>query len=391
MKRKIFVAELIQNAFPHAEINAGILTILDRYFYTCEKSIIADSRHVKAITSIQPLADWEKLPIQVTGFQAKYLLYLDLVMCIRVVRAYFNLQSQDVLFILGILPLSHIVLTFLNKIGRKHIFVCLHGEMEALLPRTKIGITRYYYRFTQFLFKISSGLTYLILGESVCANIKFLFGKETQYLIIDQPYLWSSEQVVSNNEVENKGEVIKLGIVGRFNNSKNVKECFKFIKGIKPLIEAGKIEIYIIGKVDIHIEEDIRELLAFYSNSPLSPEDFMAYIQKQNFILSFTDRSYYRATPSGVFFDCIKYSKPIFGLKNDYLCHYYNKYGAFGYLYDDVSEMINALQQNQIQCRRDFDSTYELLRSRTSVSAIYKIMASKFDEIGLAPDPLKEY
>ncbi|MNT92137.1 hypothetical protein D3C72_2333620 [compost metagenome] len=73
------------------------------------------------------------------------------------------------------------------------------------------------------------------------------------------------------------------------------------------------------------------------------------------------------------------------------MCHYYNKYGAFGYLYDDVSEMINALQQNQIQCRRDFDSTYELLRSRTSVSAIYKIMASKFDEIGLAPDPLKEY
>ena len=55
-------------------------------------------------------------------------------------------------------------------------------------------------------------------------------------------------------------------------------------------------------------------------------EEFEKEVIQLDFVISFTDKNYYKATPSGVFFDCIKWEIPILSLNNDFIEYYFYKY-----------------------------------------------------------------
>jgi hypothetical protein len=82
-----------------------------------------------------------------------------------------------------------------------------------------------------------------------------------------------------------------------------------------------------------------------------------------DFVISFTSESYYRATPSGVFFDCIKWEIPILSLNNSFINYYFTKYGKVGEIFTDTSEMVGFIKDNLINSVSDFNQYFLYLEN----------------------------
>jgi hemoglobin-like flavoprotein len=73
-------------------------------------------------------------------------------------------------------------------------------------------------------------------------------------------------------------------------------------------------------------------------------------------VISFLSESYYRATPSGVFFDCIKWEIPILSLNNPFINYYFSKYDKVGEIFNNTPEMVEFIKDNLINSVYDFNN-----------------------------------
>jgi hypothetical protein len=341
-KNNILVFEPNMNSYPHSEVNAGILSLLELVYDNQNFIFIANNNHFDAIQNIRKFEKWQYLSTKVFPYEPKYFLINDFRLILKILRIFLVTKKEDTIYLLGIMPLSNIFISFLNLFFKKNVFIFLHGQMEAYLPDTKIGLSKYYYRISKFVFKINDNINYLFFGESIKNNLKFLFNLNKKLIVIDQPYLF---QELEGNLVSTNAKAFTLGIIGRFDYSKNVKEFFILIDSFEKEILDKKIIIKIVGKVNYEIPKKYLQLISFY-NRELTITEFKDEIQQLDFVISFTDESYYRATPSGVLFDCIKWEKPILGLNNEFINYYFTKHGKIGEIFNNTFEMIDFLKIN---------------------------------------------
>ena len=232
------------------------------------------------------------------------------------------------------MPLAQNYLSKYNTKHKRNITICLHGQMEAYLENTAIGFSKHYYRISKKSFSQDDNIKYLIFGESIKEKIKFLFRDENKTLVIDQPYIFD-KNIIRNPTANNN---IILGIIGRADKTKNIKELFNLIEIIKDEILNNRITIKIIGKFEYDYPKKYEGLFTYYTNR-LEQDVFDRELNSVDFALSFTGKDYYKATPSGVFFDCIKWEIPLITLHNDFTDYYFNKYGAMGKSFNSTSEM----------------------------------------------------
>jgi len=330
------------NSIPHSEVNAGFLSLVELVYQNNKLLFIADKNHNKAIQEIIKLNRWEYIPSKVLPYEPKFFLLNDLILIFKIIKIFIGFRKTDTIYFLGIMPLAHIFISFFNSIFKKKIVICLHGQMEAYLKETKIGFSKYYYRLSKFIFNRNDGIDYLFFGESIKNNLLYLFNSKKNLIAIDQPYLYQElEEKVFLAGKKN----FTLGFVGRFDNSKNVKEFFKFVDFLEQEILEDKIIIKIIGKVFCEIPPKYADYISYY-NSTLGKDEFEKEVLQLDFVISFTDEYYYRATPSGVFFDCIKYEIPILSLNNDFTNYYLKKYNNIGEIFKNTSEMVFFVKTN---------------------------------------------
>jgi hypothetical protein len=339
---KILVFEPNMNSFPHSEVNAGFLCLLE-LFYQQEKLVfIADKNHFNAIQKIKRFEHWNYINTRVFSYEPKFFLLNDISLIFKIIKLIFSLKKTDTLYLLGIMPFAHIFISFLNALVKKKCIICLHGQMEAYLDNTKIGISKYYYRLSKFVFKRHDNIDYLIFGESIKNNLSSLFNPTKKLIVIDQPYLY--HDIEEKNNITNNS-VFTLGILGRFDHSKNINEFYLFLDLLAQEISENKLIIKIIGKVNCEIPSKYKRLIKFY-NRVLTKEEFEKEVSQLNFVISFTDKNYYKATPSGVFFDCIKWEVPILSLNNDFVKYYLKKYSKVGEAFTTTTEMVEFIKEN---------------------------------------------
>lgn len=333
------------NSYPHSEVNAGFLSLLELVYQQNDLVFIADKNHFNAIQKINRCEHWNYIPTKVFSYEPKFFIINDLILVFKLIRLLFSLKRSDTLYLLGIMPLAHIFISFFNGFFHKKCVICLHGQMEAYLEDTKIGMSKYYYKLSKFVFKRSDTIDYLIFGESIKNNLSCLFTAKKKLIVIDQPYLYND--LKEKNNAKNN-TTFTLGILGRFDYSKNINQFFIFVDSLAQEIIEKKIIIKIIGKINCEIPFKYNELISFY-DGVLTKEEFENEVLLLDFVISFTDEDYYKATPSGVFFDCIKWEIPILSLNNEFIQYYFTKYSKVGEVFINTSEMISFVKSNFIE------------------------------------------
>ena len=338
---QIFVIEPNMNSSPHSEINAGFLSLLELLYNNNNiLNFIADPKHIQCLEKLMELTKWNCKEEKVLPYAPKYFLINEIILIKKIFMILINTSKQDKIYFLGIMPFSQIFVSFLNKIYKREIFICLHGQMEAYLKFTKIGFSKYYYRSSQFVFKQNDNISYIIFGDSIKKNLLHLFNKKKRLISIDQPYLYKA---ISKNQIFLCKKPIKLGFVGRFEKSKNVKEFFKLVDFLEKELNSHKVLITIVGKVGYPINNRYKKYITYYDYT-ISKEKYEEDITKLDFVLTFTDSEFYRATPSGVFFDSIKYEVPVLALDNEFVSYYFEKYGKIGEIFKNTFEMVEFIK-----------------------------------------------
>lgn len=343
-KNKIIVFEPNMNSFPHSEVNAGFLSLLELVYHQDELVFVADKNHFNAIQKIKGCERWNYIPTKIFSYEPKFFLLNDFILIFKIIRLLFRSKKTDSIYFLGIMPLAHIFISFLNSFLQKKCIICLHGQMEAYLDNTKIGMSKHYYRLSKFVFKRNDAIDYIIFGESIKNNLSYLFTSRKKLMVIDQPYIY---QEVKEKEIFPVKTNYTLGILGRFDHSKNINEFFTFVDSLTQEIIENKIIIKIIGKVNGEIPSEYNELISFYDRT-LTNAEFEKEVLQLDFVISFTDKNYYKATPSGVFFDCIKWELPILSLNNDFIEYYFTKYKV-GEVFYKTSEMVSFVKNNLLK------------------------------------------
>ena len=335
----IYVIEPNMNSFPHSEINSGFLYCLQSVFNANQKYFFADKKHISSIEKIINLDKWNRKFIKVYAYSPKNFILNEILLIFRITRVLFKLKKNDKFFLLGILPISSIFLSLMNLLLKRNIYVCLHGQMEAYLETTEIGLTKYYYRISKFVFKQKDAIKYIIFGESIKNGLQHLFEDKKKIIVIDQPYIYPKIIVKIP-----KSKPYIISVIGRADSSKNIKELFSLLKEVKCLINNNSLIVRVLGKFNAEIPDDCKGLFKYY-NDFISQKDLEEGINDSLFIVSFLDKNYYKVTPSGSFFDCVKYEKPIITLDNFFAEFYFNKYGDLGLLCSNVYQMADFIKR----------------------------------------------
>lgn len=358
MDPKIVVYEPNMNSIPHSEINAGLLSIFENIWEKYSKIIYADKRHIKSLKTKKDLGNWSVKFLKTFNYTPYLFLINDLFLIFKIHKILKEQSNENsILIFLGIMPLSHIYLSRYNKRKKRTILVCLHGQMEAYLPNTKIGKSQKYYQLSKNIFKEKDYIKYIVFGNSIKENLKFLFSNESKIITIDQPYIYP---IIKNKSIEN--EKLVLGFIGRADKTKNIGELYSLIDILKKYILSGRVKIKVIGKFNYNIPSKYNELFTYFT-STVEDNIFREELDSIDFALSFTGKEYYRATPSGTFFDCVKWEIPLLTLENDFTNYYFNKYGLMGKSFQNTKDMGYWIKSELIQKGINKEQLLEIQKS----------------------------
>ena len=153
-----------------------------------------------------------------------------------------------------------------------------------------------------------------------------------------------------------------MGTVGIASREKGIENIFKFVEKIDE-----KYNFKHIGKSISEIPNKFRKYF-LYKNDLLEKDKFEEEILNLDYILILYPKDSYRLTASGVYFDCIKYNKPLLGLKNEYFEYMFKKYGEIGKLFESIDEIIEYLSQE----RKILDSDYDIFHK--NMKSIKKVL-----------------
>lgn len=232
----------------------------------------------------------------------------------------------------------------LNKIFRRKILVTCHGEMNWLRVKERYSSREKWVRnfFLNEKLTPDRNIHYLVLGECILHNLRPLLPPafQSRFLSVDHPYI-GSETSKYSQAVHNKIRIGTIGIpagnkgidsVIRLATANQEKKCYEFsLNGYIGHI-GDKLES--IRKAGIEVPD---------TSGFLSREELAARIGKLDYALFLYPPEEYELTASGSILDAVNYEKPILSLRNDYFSYLFEKFGAFGVLFDSVDEMIAAL------------------------------------------------
>jgi hypothetical protein len=237
---------------------------------------------------------------------------------------------------------------FLNIFLQKKILIINHGELELLTdkkPGTRFGRIQKVFLKIGFKFDIKSdNIFFLVLGDHIA---KYLvthgYAKQDNILVLDHP-------VMPNNQISYLNEeksYLNLGTVGSLFQSKGIDKYAQLVNKVN-----GKLSVnwHIIGRCTNEMTPEKYPFIHFHAkeNKFMKRSEMDKLISRLDYMLFFYPDTHYQLMASGAVYDAIIYEKPIIAIKNDYFVYLFEKYGAFGYLCNNIDEMINVIEQLSI-------------------------------------------
>jgi hypothetical protein len=158
---------------------------------------------------------------------------------------------------------------------------------------------------------------------------------------IDHPYSYSYP---GNYSILDRP--IIFGSIGIASKVKNTHLIFQLAYNFRKFVKNGVVKFKILGK-------SISDILPFQNNYVdhnvskvmIPNEEYYQNIKFVHYFVFFYGNDLYSLSPSGVFFDALEYEKPIIGIKNDMLTHYFKRFGEIGYLCENLEEMSSLINK----------------------------------------------
>lgn len=320
----MIVCDLWAKDLEHYEFNKNILKILEKHKdlkYFGEKSQIErlNEEGLKNIKFYQIN----------NNFKNRIIIILSYIFNILKL----NIKSDKEIIILNGIP---IIILFCKLFLKKKIYIFLHD-----LNRLEIG-KKGSYRYLSKIIRIKNNknFKYIVLGEKIRERLIEIIPeiRENVYYI-DHPYSFINKE---NNK--NLEEIKKIGTCGITNYLKGLKNIYQLIDKISK--EKNKFNYKHLGKSTDDINEKYIEYFPFKS-SLIEKGLYEDLIEELDYILILYPINSYKLTASGVYFDCIKFNKPLLGLRNEYFEYMFEKYGEIGKLFDTIDEIIEYLKKDR--------------------------------------------
>lgn len=277
------------------------------------------------------------------------------------------------------------VVNFCNKFLKKKIIIFCHGEMEGIVKDVKKEgfLHKLLIKLASDFFlnknvKISKGLFFSVLGDDIKKNIKKIIGEDkiVKFISVDHPYIFDSKY----NYVSSSSKM-NFGTVGTINKTKGSVKFFEFASKMNPSLKQ-KIDIYAIGAIrDVELFKNTDIKLITKNNALLSREEFNARVSELDYILFFYPSDSYIVTASGAIMDAIRFEKPIIALKNPYFEYIFKKFGAFGYLMNNIDDMISKVEDLLIE-NSNHNIDFKRIKNDFSPECISMELKKEFIKIG---------
>lgn len=239
-------------------------------------------------------------------------------------------------------------LNFLNKILGKHVIVFCHGEMELLVTEPHKGgmLHKLLTRLARDFFlrpngKIASSTYFFVMGEAIYSNLAELLtaDKMAHFCQLDHPYIFNPSNTSKPHTTLN------LGTVGVLNPIKGGDSLCVLADMLKQN-NITNVRLSVTGTVSYPKEILLERGISLPSNggtAPIGQQEFASRIEALDYIIFFYEKDSYKLTASGAIMDAIDRRRPVIAIKNDYFTYLFNKYGEFGYLVEDIQEMLELI------------------------------------------------
>lgn len=239
-------------------------------------------------------------------------------------------QKDKSIVILNGTPIIVILSRYILR--NRKVYVFLHG-LDRVIERKKV----INFLFLKMLRKKCKDYKYIVLGENIKQNLTRIIPKLKERIFsIDHPYSFSKNN--KNKIFNNKIRISTCGITAY---EKGLNNIYEFIDKIE-----SDLEFNHIGKSAVEVQDKYLEYFP-YKNELISQEIYKKLIEELDYILILYPINSYKLTASGVYFDCIKFNKPLLGLRNEYFEYMFKKYGEIGKLFDSVDEIIEYLRNDR--------------------------------------------
>ena len=329
----------------HTAVNAGFIRWMHEKNPEANVYFFSESSHAE---TCKELLAYQEVKFNIFPFfpqASKFtLLIRDWLGGLYAAYLFFISKKNDILFITNLLPISHWCIFILNVFYRRKLYIALHGQLEALLPDTPLGLTKTYFRLHGPLLKWDIRSQYVVLGKPVYENTKELFSTDTQVIVIDHPYESGKKMPPPPLKFP-----LRFGQIGSGNRGKGTEKLFRLGELLYKEIEDGLLELHLVGRLDPELRHLVNPWVKWYEK-PLSESYYCMEISKLHHALFLRDAKTGRAVPSGSFFDAIKYGKSFLSLKHPYIEYYIDNLSSCGTICTSVEEMADEIRKLLIIC-----------------------------------------
>lgn len=337
---RIILLELSMSGPFHTGVNSGFVRMLHKLYPDARLVFRAEKKHLESCrrklaeipVNFSPLPFFPEVSLRT-------LLLRDLLGCLYAAHALIKSRKNDTLFFLNLLPVTHWIVFLLNRLRRRSVYICLHGQLEAYVEGNSLRGTRLYFNLDRPLFRWDRRNRYILLGQPVFDRIGHIFSKNTQTIIIDHPYPYDP---MENSPIPYQLP-LRLGQVGTGNNGKGSQQLFFLAERLRDYIETGKIEITLAGCMDKALRSLDNGLVRWY-DKPLNETEFSKESERLHYHLILRDKTTGQAVASGSFFDSVKAGKPFLSLDNDFVRYYAQHFPGTGTLYPTLDAMAEAIK-----------------------------------------------
>ena len=347
----------------HLQINACILKMLWGLYPDSVVCFMSNSSRTNVIKLCSELSIVPYHTLTVVDSHNKVTTVLRVMFsAFQNIRLLLFSNSDDLLFYNYNNVLSLHLINAINKWLNREIVIICHGELELLCPEVSGGpftkiLSRKLRSFFEEKSKIDNNITFCVLGESILHNIKTILPTKasSHFAYFDHPYIYKG--II--NKKEKKKDVINIGMVGAFSESKGASD---FLWLVQQLHNQKRIKFSVTGPIISRLE-DLKQLgVSMPSNlgKDLVPrKEFLDRLKELDFLLFLYPLDSYKLTASGAIMDAIDWGIPILAIKNDYFCSIFENYGSFGYLVNNKYEMKDIIISSickKDSLKIDFDS-----------------------------------
>lgn len=338
----IVCIDLNMQNYGHVPFNSAMLNILQNIFKEHKITYIGEERQIKNINNEKDLF-LNKIKFinkfdSTDGRKFKVFLkeFIELINLVRLIY-YYKKNKADLIIIFSVLPLTHFILKILKKVLPDiKMLIFLHGELEYMREKDKINLI-FWGKILKYAISMQNDKNtyYFVLGESIQKNLAKYLNNNTQVINIDHPYIFPN---IPQKEMDINS--IKLGCIGLAGIRKNSHWFFKLAHEFEDYVNKKEITFEIIGMMDKTMGLYVNKFVKYQDvGEMLTSDEYEERIENIDYAVFFYDNSHYSLCASGVFFDAIKFEKPIIAIRNDFFESYFNKLGDIGYLCNDYEEL----------------------------------------------------